>query len=68
MQLVTSDWPSVCDRNAEELRQSLTPARVKKFVQSLLVNTGSLSLTMEQGRQCRLTIWSKKTLAMDVAV
>jgi len=52
MQLVTSDWPSVCDRNAE-LRRSLTPARVKKFVQSLLVNTGSLSLTMEQGRQCR---------------
>jgi len=65
--LTTSDWPSVCGWNAVLMR-SLTPAILKRSRQTWPVNTGSLSLTMEDGKPCSRTMPSKKARATEEAV
>ena len=65
--LTTSDWPSVCGWKAVLMR-SLTPAILKRSRQTWPVNTGSLSLTMEDGKPCRHTMPSKKARATEEAV
>jgi hypothetical protein len=62
MLLVTSDCPSVCGRNAELMR-SYVPDNRNISHHTLLVNTGSRSLTMDIGRPWSLTTWSKNALA-----
>ncbi|WVZ57692.1 LOW QUALITY PROTEIN: hypothetical protein U9M48_008045 [Paspalum notatum var. saurae] len=62
VQLVTSDWPSVCGWKAVLMR-SLTPDILNRSHQTALVNTGSRSLTMDAGRPWRRTIWLKNALA-----
>jgi len=48
--------------------RSLTPAILKRSRQTWPVNTGSLSLTMEDGKPCRRTMPSKKARAIEEAV
>jgi hypothetical protein len=49
IRLVTSDDPSVCKRKAE-LIHSFVPDNLNNSRYTLLVNTGSLSLTIDMGK------------------
>jgi hypothetical protein len=63
----TSDCPSVCGWNVVLMR-SFIPAMLKRSRQTLTVNTGSRSLTMDDGNLCRCTMPSKKARATEFAV
>jgi hypothetical protein len=64
--LVTSDWQSVCGRNAE-LVQSLVPVRRNNSVHMLLVKMGSQSLTIDIGMPWSRMMPLKNALATDAA-
>ena len=64
--LTTSDWPSVCGWKAMLIRK-VTLAILKRSRHTLPVNTGSWSLTMEEGNPCSQTMPSNAR-AMDAAV
>ncbi|KAF0896781.1 hypothetical protein E2562_027368 [Oryza meyeriana var. granulata] len=53
--LTASDWPSDCGWNADDM-WSLVPVALKRDVQKVEVNTGSLSETIDVGRPCRRTM------------
>jgi hypothetical protein len=64
--LVILDWLSIWGWNAE-LVQSLVPVSLNNSFHSVLVNTGSRSLTMDFDTPWSLTMVSKKALATVIA-